>query len=599
VKMRLPTAVQHLFQNLPPPYDSLEYPQEFLTDENNWVPSRVVVKLFENAKVILNDPDAAFKIGVEAIRNRQFGYIQRFFITTFGNVSNIIKSINHINAKFTSTKTVTIVHDVPEHIIMRLHWNDEAVLSKDICEYNKGVFCAVPTLWKLEQGAIEEPLCHFKGDPYCEYDCTWKEKKVGFHFFNNRRVHKGALLDALKEIENDKNLLKSKYDEVYKLNLELQDKIVKLEAINKASRVMVSYEGMDKFLEMTMEILVNVLKFDRALLMLLDPKSEELCYGYSTGGDPSLVKRFKHYRVKLNRRHNLMVKVATSGEPVLIKDAAAAGLNPENAIISTFKPFSFCVVPLKADKNIVGVLGADRTTYREPITEKDLEYLSVFANNIAVSLVRAQLDDELKDSYLNSVKALAQALEEKDPYTRGHSERVSNWSAELAEEMKLHTEEVEFLKTGAMLHDIGKIGVPESIIRSPKPMTDEQFNIMKIHPIRGVEILAPISYLKNHLHLIRNHHECYDGSGYPDGLKGDEIPLGAQIITVADAYDAMTSSRPYRKAFRPKHALKEILANAGSQFGPAVCDAFEKIFEKISGQNGKKSAPHLQAAHLS
>jgi putative nucleotidyltransferase with HDIG domain len=341
-----------------------------------------------------------------------------------------------------------------------------------------------------------------------------------------------------------------------------------------------------------------VLKFDRALLMLLDPKKDELFYRYSTGGDPALVRPFKDYRVKLSRSHNLLVKVAISGEPVLISDVAAAGLNPDNAIISTFKPFSFCVVPLEADKNIVGVLCADRTTHREPITEKDLEYLSVFANNIAVSLLRAQLDDELKDSYLNSVKALAQALEEKDPYTRGHSERVASWSAEIAEELSLHAEEVEFLKTGAMLHDIGKIGVPESIIKSPKPMTDEQYDIMKIHPVRGVEILAPISFLRNHLHLIRNHHECFDGSGYPDGLKGDEIPLGAQIITVADAYDAMTSSRPYRKAFRPKQALKEILENAGTQFGPTVCDAFERIFDRISGKNRKKTTSHLQVAHL-
>ena len=161
VKRRLPMAVHHLFENLPPPYDSLENYVEFLTDENNWVPSRVVVKLFENAKALLNDPDVAFKIGVESIAHQQLGYLQRFFIATFGNVSNVIKRINQINVKFTNTKTVSIIHDVPEHIIMRLHWNDNAVLSKDICSYNKGIFCAVPTLWKMEQGTIEEPLCHF------------------------------------------------------------------------------------------------------------------------------------------------------------------------------------------------------------------------------------------------------------------------------------------------------------------------------------------------------------------------------------------------------------------------------------------------------
>ena len=355
---------------------------------------------------------------------------------------------------------------------------------------------------------------------------------------------------------------------------------MKLEAINTASRVMVSYEGMDKFLYMTMDILVKVLRFDRAILMLLDPKRQELRYRYSTGADDALVERFKSYRVPLTRKHNLMVKVVKSGESVLISDVASSGLNPENVIIRTFKPFSFCMTPLEADKNIVGVLGADRTTYREPITQRDLDYLSVFANNIGVSLLRAQLDDELKNSYLSSVKALAQALEEKDRYTRGHSERVANLSAQLARELDLDADEVEILRTGAMLHDIGKIGVPESIIRSPNALSIEEYDIIKTHPVRGVEILSPIAFLRDHLHLIRNHHEYYDGSGYPDGLRGEEIPLGAQIITLADAFDAMTSSRPYRKAKPAETAKTEILERSGLQFSPEVCTAFQRVYQK-------------------
>ena len=343
---------------------------------------------------------------------------------------------------------------------------------------------------------------------------------------------------------------------------------------------MVSYEGVDKFLNITMDILVKVLRFDRAILMLKDTNRQELYYRFSTGGDPKLVEQLKNYRVPLSREQNLMVRVARRGKPILISDVERSKLNKSNVIIARFKPFSFCMSPLKAGKEIIGVLGADRTTHRQQISQKDLDYLSVFANNIAVSILRAQLVEEIKSSYLSSVKALALALEEKDPYTRGHSERVADISVKIAEELGLSSQEKEYIKTGAMLHDIGKIGIPESIVRSPKALTKAEFNIIKTHTTRGVEILGPIDYFKNHLHLIRNHHEHYDGRGYPDRLKGEEIPIGAQIIAVADSFDAMTSSRPYRKGLPPRQAKKEITVNTGSQFSPKVGQAFEIIFEK-------------------
>ena len=112
--------------------------------------------------------------------------------------------------------------------------------------------------------------------------------------------------------------------------------------------------------------------------------------------------------------------------------------------------------------------------------------------------------------------------------------------------------EIEYLRFGSILHDVGKIGIPESIVRSPKPLTDAEFKIIQKHPLKGVEILQPIAFIKDHMYLIRNHHERWDGKGYPDGLAGDAIPLGAQIVAIADAFDAMTSSRPYRKGMPPE-----------------------------------------------
>jgi putative nucleotidyltransferase with HDIG domain len=179
---------------------------------------------------------------------------------------------------------------------------------------------------------------------------------------------------------------------------------------------------------------------------------------------------------------------------------------------------------------------------------------------------------------VNSVGALVKAIEEKDTYTRGHSERVSAMVVQLARALGIAEAEIEYLRLGSILHDVGKIGIPESIVRSPKPLTNAEFRIIQKHTVKGAEILQPIVFMRRHMYLVRSHHERWDGKGYPDGLAGDDIPLGAQIVAVADAYDAMTSSRPYRKGMPPHQAVKEIQKNAGAQFSQRVADAFAAVY---------------------
>ncbi len=581
VRRHAPERLPELFSGLPEPYNVLGEPESFLTDENNWVPSAVVVALFANARRLLDDPDVAFRIGFESVTERQLGYIQRFFISTFLTPGGAIRMIEQVNAKFSTTKDVEVLKMGAGRLIVRLHWNPNGVLSRDICQFNRGIYTAIPTIWKQKPAVVEETECFFQGAAYCEFHGSWQVRKnIVRNMLEGFAVRKSHLIEALREIERDKTLLASKYEEVNHLNLELQDKITKLQAINEASRILVSRRETDEFLDMTMKILVRILRFDRAILMMIDRDRRELVYQASTGGDPQLVESMKHYHVPLTREHNLMVQVANSGEPILVADVKAAGLNPANFILARFHPHSFCLCPLSTtDWGVVGVLGADRTTAREPISATDLDYLTIFANTIAVSLQRARLDEELKMSYLSSVRALVHALEEKDPYTKGHSERVASIAALIGEEMGLSAAELEHLRIGGYLHDIGKIGVPESIIKNPKALSKSEFRLIQRHTIKGVEIIEPISFLRAHLHLIRHHHERHDGKGYPDGLKGDEIPIGARIMAVADTYDAMTSSRPYRKGLPPAQAMRAISRESGQQFAPDVVRAFEKVFE--------------------
>jgi putative two-component system response regulator len=177
-------------------------------------------------------------------------------------------------------------------------------------------------------------------------------------------------------------------------------------------------------------------------------------------------------------------------------------------------------------------------------------------------------------AFFNAITALVYALEAKDGYTSGHSRRVSELSVTIAWELALPRESINRVELAGRVHDIGKIGVRESVLNKPGHLTDEEFQHVKYHPESGERILLPIVEDKEILRIVRHHHEYYDGSGYPDGLSGEEIPLGARILAVADSYDAMTSERPYRKAMSVETARAEIKRGKNTQFDPEVAEAF-------------------------
>lgn len=181
---------------------------------------------------------------------------------------------------------------------------------------------------------------------------------------------------------------------------------------------------------------------------------------------------------------------------------------------------------------------------------------------------------------LSTVMALANTLEAKDPYTVGHSQRVAELSEALARRIGMTEQEAEHIRLAGLLHDIGKIGIRESIINKAGPLTTEEVVHLQTHPLISERILLPVTELNGSLHAIRNHHEHWDGNGYPDGLSGLDIPLGARILALADTFDAMTSERPYRAAASPGAALQEIQRGLGSQFDPELGSIFIELLQE-------------------
>jgi response regulator RpfG family c-di-GMP phosphodiesterase/signal transduction histidine kinase len=207
--------------------------------------------------------------------------------------------------------------------------------------------------------------------------------------------------------------------------------------------------------------------------------------------------------------------------------------------------------------------------------------------NRNLKLRTSDLVDQQRSLFLSTVKSLVSAIDAKDEYTRHHSTRVTEFTLKIAGKMGFSAKEIGDLELAAILHDVGKIAVPENILNKPGKLTDHEFALIKEHPARGESILKPVIELKDIAHVVRAHHEHYDGTGYPDGLKGREIPLGARIMAVADAYDSITSERPYRKASSHRFAVKEIIRCSGVQFDPEVVEHFLEVSGSLVQEQGQ------------
>ncbi len=236
-------------------------------------------------------------------------------------------------------------------------------------------------------------------------------------------------------------------------------------------------------------------------------------------------------------------------------------------------------LPLKVRHKVIGVLNVTNFVGRDRFFDSDVKLLSLLAAQAAVAIQNANLYDNLQTSYLNTIVSLANALEARDNYLSGHSSHVADWSFRIAHHMNLSPKEIDDIRNASTLHDIGKIGVRDAVLLKPGSLDESEWRILQQHPEMGSRIIAPVRHLARALPLILHHHERWDGQGYPSGLAGEDIPLGARIIAVADTYDAMTSHRPYRSAFDRERALAEIRRVSGTQLDPRVVAAFLEVIE--------------------
>jgi putative nucleotidyltransferase with HDIG domain len=364
--------------------------------------------------------------------------------------------------------------------------------------------------------------------------------------------------------------------EEYRARLELL-----YDVAQKASSVA---EVTDLLTEIT-RVIQQILKASASSLFMIDEEKREFCLRASAGEKSDLLQQ-----IRLDLDSGIVGWVARYGVPVVVNDVSQdERFNRAVDEATGFVARSIIAAPLMRGQRVIGVLEMINRVGSSPFNEKDLGLITEFATTEAlillVSMVATLINNlkmcqEIRDDYKSTVETLVTAADAKDPYACGHSRRVREYTLLAANSLGFPPEELRFIEFGALLHDIGKIGVDERILSKSEPLTSEEWYIIRKHALKGADIVREIPNLEKAAAIVLYHHERYDGTGYPEGLKGEHIPIGARLVAVADAFDTMTTEHSYRAALSIDEAINELIKGTGTQFCPVAVKTFLSGFRK-------------------
>lgn len=330
-----------------------------------------------------------------------------------------------------------------------------------------------------------------------------------------------------------------------------------------------------RILESIVDKAMAALEATRGFLILYNKEEDTLTPAVLRAGDGT-----EPNPQELTLSKSILSECVRTGSSILCKDAISDSRFSEGGSIVLHGIRSALCVPVESSKEIRGALYVDNLQAAGAFDDEDMRLLAALGRLAGDALERALWVEKHDNLFYGLIRALVSTIEAKDQYTRGHTERVTTYSMAIGEEMGLTQDQKHTLQLGALLHDVGKIGIPEKILKKPGKLTPGEYEIMKRHPDIGADILEHIEGIGEITDIVRFHQEKFDGTGYPQGLKGEEIPLYDRIVGVADAYDAMTSSRSYRRNFSEEEVMKEFNRCAGFQFDRVVVEAFFRAYRK-------------------
>jgi putative nucleotidyltransferase with HDIG domain len=358
---------------------------------------------------------------------------------------------------------------------------------------------------------------------------------------------------------------------------ELTERVQALSGLLKVGRKISSTLELREVLHRSFESVEEILNSERSSVWRLDPTGQTLSF-FMARGEGVDEDSMDNLRMKIGE--GIVGHAAASRKPVIIQDAPSDPRWSDKVDkLSGFQTKSILAVPLEAHGHLLGVLQILNRKDGEAFTDEDAENLTNLGAQIAIAMENATLYEGERRTFLGLATLLAEVIEHRDAYTGGHVKRVVSYSMTMGRRLGFGDVAMDNLKMAAILHDIGKIGIEDRILNKPGKLTAEEVDRMREHVVIGARILGGSPLLQGVVPGVRHHHERFDGGGYPDGLEGSGIPMAARIITVADTFDAMTTTRPYREALDPAVAIAELEEYAGTQFCPEAVAAFRAALE--------------------
>jgi len=597
-------------------YSNMEMHQ--IEDDNHWFTQEQIDKFHEILEKLINDESLPRKVGRYTVSPAVFGYFRNYILGLLGPVK-VYEKISRLASNFVKSSEYTckiLGRNKVEITVIPKPGVHEKFFQ---CQNRIGYFEAIPLIFGYRIPQIEHPECLFKGDKCCRYIIQWQEKTsdrlkriqkyiaalmlstniasyfllpfglwlfiflsstLGFFALSSYvwHIEKMDLQTSLFNLEHSADAL------FIQLHANFNQLLLSIEVI----RALSTKAQIPEMLNEVLFILQKRLDFDRALILLADEGKNRLnfaaAYGY-TPEQESLLKRLS-FNLRRPESRGVFVRSFWEKRPILINDLESIKdeLSPRSLEFARqVGAKSFICCPILGREGALGIIAVDNMSTKRPLVQRDVDLLSTVGRELGICIENVNLIERRHKQLMNLIQVLASSLDARDPLTHGHSQRVAEYAYGIAKELGLSDEDCEMIKIAALLHDYGKIAIPDAVLRKNGRLSHVEFEYIKKHAQKTREILDMVGFDGAYAEIPKiagSHHERFDGSGYPDGLRGDQIPLGGRILAVADVFDALTSPRPYREAYTPEEALKIITTAAGTQFDPEVVKAFIRYYQK-------------------
>jgi len=603
-------------------------------DEGCWFNQDQADRFNERLVQLTGKIDISREAGRYAFSPDSIGFVKTYILGCM-SIGRVYDTITKMASKFVKSSTFHSVKLAPNRAKIIVTPRPGAKEKPYQCQNRMGYFEAVCKLFLHKFPTIEHTKCVFEGAECCEYDVTWRE--FSHETWKKVRNIVGTLLFAFavatlywnppaglvttvgvlavllvltyylwslekKELRDGIDNLSRSTDEVVK---KMETSIKNMDFARQVVVALSLESNREGMMRQITSLFEKELDYDRGMIFLANKEKSRLEFYGSFGYTENYLPLLKRMNPSLRPNSTgVFIVCFRERKPFLINDLdeIATKLSPRSLEFARqMGAKSFICVPIVSSNETLGVLALDNIVTKRPLLQSDLDLLLRLAPEIGMAVQNAMASEDKVRQFHSILQVLASSIDARDPLTAGHSDRVTLFAVGIAKEMGLSYDTIEMIRVSALLHDYGKIGIADAILKKPGKLTDKEYDEIKAHSAKTRQILDKIEFqgiYREVPDVASSHHEKYDGTGYPAGLKGTEIPLGARILAVADVFEALTAQRHYRGPMPLRDALDLLQRDKGKHFDPEVVDAFMRFYEKegrvldaASGTNIQTEAP--------